>query len=223
MSERTAVRLRDALEQEIATGELEPGTRLDEVTLAERFGVSRTPIREALLELAGSGLVEHRPRRGAVVAQLSVARLFEMFEVMAELEGMCVRLAVRRMSDWEQAALREACEACAAAAEAGDTDAYYYENGRFHDVIYSACGNSFLTEEARRLHRRLKPYRRLQLRVNNRMMTSLSEHRGIVEAIEAGDHDAAETRLKAHIAVQGERFSDLVANLNRLEERAEAR
>jgi DNA-binding GntR family transcriptional regulator len=223
MSERTAVRLRDTIEQEIATGELPPGTRLDETVLAERFGVSRTPIREALLELAASGLVEHRPRRGAVVAQASPGRLFEMFEVMAELEGMCGRLATRRISDWQRKALSDACKACAKAAAGGDTDAYYYQNERFHYAIYSACGNSFLTEEAQRLHRRLKPYRRLQLRVHNRMLTSLAEHEAIVEAILAGDAEAAETLLKAHIVVQGERFSDLVANLSKLEEVAEAR
>mgnify|MGYP000607412333 CR=1 FL=1 len=222
MSERTAARLRDALEQDIATGELVPGTRLDEATLAERFGVSRTPIREALLELAGSGLVEHRPRRGAVVSRVDAGRLFEMFEVMAELEGMCGRLAARRMADWQRAALSEACSACEKAAASGDPDAYYYENERFHHVIYAACGNTFLADEARRLHRRLKPYRRLQLRVHNRMTTSLAEHKAIVDAILTGDPDAAEAQLKAHIAVQGERFGDLVANLNRLEESAAA-
>jgi len=223
MNERTASRLRDALEQDIATGELPPGTRLDETALAERFGVSRTPIREALLELAASGLVEHRPRRGAVVAQVSAGRLFEMFEVMAELEGMCGRLAARRIGDWQREALKDACAACARAAGSGDTDAYYYENERFHGIIYQSCGNSFLTEEAQRLHRRLKPYRRLQLRVHNRMMTSLAEHEGIVEAILDGDAGAAEERLKAHIVVQGERFGDLVANLSKLEDVATAR
>ncbi|MCT8974900.1 GntR family transcriptional regulator [Microbaculum marinisediminis] len=220
MSERTASRLRDTLEQDIATGALAPGTRLDETALAERFGVSRTPIREALLELAGSGLVEHRPRRGAVVARIGAGRLFEMFEVMAELEGMCGRLAARRITDRQRADLAEAGNACAEAAAGGDTDAYYYENEQFHYAIYAACGNGFLAEEARRLHRRLKPYRRLQLRVHDRMQTSLAEHEAIVAAILSGDPDRAERLLKAHVVVQGERFSDLVASLNRFEETA---
>ncbi|WP_436638102.1 GntR family transcriptional regulator [Microbaculum sp. FT89] len=220
MSERTASRLRDTLEQDIATGALAPGTRLDETALAERFGVSRTPIREALLELAGSGLVEHRPRRGAVVARIGAGRLFEMFEVMAELEGMCGRLAARRITDRQRADLADAGKACAEAASGGDTDAYYYENEQFHYAIYAACGNGFLAEEARRLHRRLKPYRRLQLRVHDRMKTSLAEHEAIVEAILSGDPDRAEALLKAHVVVQGERFSDLVASLNLFEETA---
>ena len=94
---RLSERLRESIEEEIATGKLLPGTRLDEVELATRFGVSRTPIREALRLLLGEGLVETRPQRGAVVAQVTPQRLIEMFEVMAELEAMCARLAARRI------------------------------------------------------------------------------------------------------------------------------
>src|SRR6476646_10247845 len=101
---RLADRLRESIEEEIATGTLIPGSRLDEAELAKRFNVSRTPIREALNLLLGEGLVEMRPHRGAVVARVSAERLIEMFEVMAELEAMCVQLATRRMSDEEFAA-----------------------------------------------------------------------------------------------------------------------
>lgn len=223
MKRRTASRLREALEQDIVTGRIAPGQKLDEVTLASRFGVSRTPIREALLELSMSGLVDLRPRRSAVVASLGPGRLFEMFEVMAELEGMCGRLAARRIRDDERKALADACDACARAAERGDTDDYYYENERFHHLIYEICGNAFLAEEAGKLHRRLKPYRRLQLKVRNRMHASLAEHQAIVDALCAGDSAAAEARLKAHITVQGERFSDLVASLPRVHDDGAAR
>ena len=89
---RMSDRLREAIEEEIATGKLLPGSRLDEAELAKRFNVSRTPIREALNLLLGEGLIEARPRRGAVVARVSPQRLIEMFEVMAELEVMCARL-----------------------------------------------------------------------------------------------------------------------------------
>ena len=93
---RLSERLRESIEEEIATGRLPPGSRLDEVDLAARFGVSRTPVREALNLLLGEGLIESGLRRGAVVAQITPQRLLEMFEVMAELEAMCARLAVRR-------------------------------------------------------------------------------------------------------------------------------
>src|SRR6478672_389437 len=109
---RLSDRLREAVEEEIATGKLLPGSRLDEVELAKRFNVSRTPIREALNLLLGEGLIEIRPRRGAVVARVSAERLIEMFEVMAELEAMCVQLATRRMSDGEFAAIESAHAAC---------------------------------------------------------------------------------------------------------------
>ena len=97
----------------------------------------------------------------------------------------------------------------------GDPDAYYYENERFHDCIYRASHNDFLARQARQLQTRLKPYRRLQLRVRNRAGRSLAEHREIVAAILAGDERAAEAAIKAHVAIQGERFTDFVASVGR--------
>ncbi|AXS42418.1 GntR family transcriptional regulator [Breoghania sp. L-A4] len=215
MSGRMADRLRDQLEQEIVTGVHAPGARLDEVKLAERFKVSRTPIREAFQQLSASGLLELKPRRGAFVRSAGINEIIEMFEVMAELEGMCGRLTARRISSEDLAALREAMEACESAFEGGDADAYYYENERFHHVIYRACGNSFLTGQAMTLHRRLKPYRRLQLRVRGRMRQSLVEHRQVVEAIAAEDAEAAQRALTDHVIIQGGGFNDLVAGLER--------
>ena len=205
--------IRDALEQEIVTGVHAAGARLDEQGLADRFGVSRTPVREAIGHLASAGLVEQLPNQGAFVRRIGLAELVEMFEVMAELEAMAGRLAARRRDAAGLAELRAALEDCEAAAMAGDTDGYYYENERFHHLIYDLCGNGFLAGEARRLHRRLKTYRRLQLRVGRRLDQSLAEHRQIVEAISAGDGEAAAGALQAHIAVQGERFGDFVASL----------
>lgn len=206
-------RLRDEIENEILTGRLPPGTRLDEVPLAARFGVSRTPIREALMQLSAAGLIEIRPRRGAIVTEIGAERLVEMFAVMAELESMAGRLAARRHTETDAAALRATLDACRAAALAGETDVYYYENEQFHHAIYAASYNGFLIEQCTGLHRRLKPYRRLQLRVGNRMVTSLAEHEAVVGAILARDGQAAADALRDHIAIQGERFGDLVASL----------
>ncbi len=206
-------RLRDEIENEILTGRLPPGTRLDEVPLAARFGVSRTPIREALMQLSAAGLIEIRPRRGAIVTEIGPERLVEMFAVMAELESMAGRLAARRHTEADATALCTTLDACRAAAGAGETDVYYYENERFHQTIYAASYNGFLIEQCTGLHRRLKPYRRLQLRVGNRMATSLAEHEAVVTAILARDSQAAADALRDHIAIQGERFGDLVASL----------
>lgn len=208
---KAADRLRDELENAIATGELRPGERLDEVSLAARYGVSRTPLREALNHLAASGFVEIRPHRGAFVVEVGPQRLAEMFETMSELEAACARHAVRRLTPEIEAEMVAAHEACRAAAEARDSDAYYYANERFHFALYSASGNSFLAEEARRLHRRLRVYRRLQLRAGNRLARSFAEHQAILDAIRAGDVELATAQARSHVAVQGERFGDFLA------------
>ena len=219
---RLSESLRETIEEEVATGKLLPGTHLDEIELAQRFGVSRTPIREALSLLAGEGLVEIRPRRGAVVAQVTPQRLVEMFEVMAELEAMCARLAARRMSDAELTALEAAHEACRAAAAGRDSDAYFYANELFHQAIYGAAHNSFLSEQAHSLQRKVRPYRRLQLRVRNRVQRSFEEHQAILDALKDGDAEKAVAAIRGHVVVQGERFADLVAGLAQLESRAQA-
>nr|WP_236617160.1 GntR family transcriptional regulator [Halomonas anticariensis] len=211
-----AQRLRDSLEDDIINGRRAPGERLDPETLGKEFQVSRTPIREAIQQLVASGLVTVSPKKGTFVAKVGVDQLIEMFEVMAELEGMCGRLAARRITAEELAALHEALERCEKAAKAGDTDEYYYENEGFHHCIYAASHNGFLANEARQLKQRLKPYRRLQLQVRHRMDTSLAEHREIVKAIEAGEAQAAEDALRQHVIIQGERFSDFVASVRTL-------
>ncbi|OJF91660.1 GntR family transcriptional regulator [Pararhizobium antarcticum] len=217
MSANTFHKLRDEIENGIVTGEFAPGERLDELQLATRFGVSRTPIREALMQLSAIGLIETRPRRGAVVVDPAPDRIYEMFEVMAELEGMAGALAARRHTEEDRLALLSAHEKCEAAEASEDTDRYYYDNELFHSAIYAASHSTFLEEQCMVLHKRLRPYRRLQLRVRNRMKVSLREHGDIVAAIVSGDADAARALLRGHVAVQGDRFGDLIANLGRRE------
>jgi len=215
MKRSNAQRLRDALEDDIINGRRAPGERLDPEALCRDFAVSRTPVREAIQQLVASRLVTVTPKRGTFVARVGLDQLIEMFEVMAELEGMCGRLAARRITDEELVALREALVRCETAADAGDTDEYYYENEGFHHAIYAASHNGFLAEEARQLKQRLKPYRRLQLQVRRRMGRSLDEHRDILVAIEQGDAERAERLLREHVLIQGERFSDFVSSVRR--------
>ena len=207
--------LRDLIEDEIVTGRLAPGERLDEVALSNRYGVSRTPVRQALHQLSALGLVDVKPRRGATVSAPDIPSVLQMFEVMAELEAMCGRLAARRLNAQERSAIAEALEGCRSAALNGDSDAYYYENEGFHQAIYIASGNNFLVEHVKILQRRMAPFRRLQLRVRDRLRTSLKEHEDIVAAIFSGEGEAASRLLRAHITIQGERFSDLLASLKR--------
>jgi DNA-binding GntR family transcriptional regulator len=208
--------LRDAIEEMIAVGKLAPGQHLDETALAANFGVSRTPIRETLIQLASMGLVVIRPRRGAVVAELGPQELLERFEVMSELEAVCARLAARRMTSAEQQAMLDAHSACKDAVDANDPDDYYIKNEAFHQAVYAGSHNQFLIEQARSLYRRLRPYRRLQLRVRNRVSNSYAEHEALVQAIVKGDGEQAAELAREHVMIQGQRFSDLMASLPQL-------
>jgi len=212
--EKRADALRDILEEEILMGLHRPGDRLEEPALAERFGVSRTPIREALLHLGAAGLIEHRPRRGTYVREIGPRRLVEMFEVMAALEALAAATAARRASREEIAGIARHHRDCAAAAAEAARDPYYYANERFHAAIRAASRNGFLIEQADALQKRLKPYRRAQLAARDRIRTSFAEHEAVLAAIEAGDAAAAGEAMRAHVAVQGERFADLIASLD---------
>ena len=215
MDTSTADRIAADLETAILEREFENGARLDESELSDRFGVSRTPVREALGRLARSGLVVQMPRRGTFVRHPGATELLEMFEVMAELEAACGRLAARRAGPADLSAIRAADAACGSAETRGEADAYYRENEVFHRAIYTASGNAFLASEAARLHRRLTPFRRMQLHLRGRLAESRGEHAAILVAIEAGDGERAADLLRAHVAVQGEKFHNLLVHLER--------
>ena len=216
MDRLPSAKIRDSLEQRIVEGELSNGKRLDETELSGFYGVSRTPVREALQRLAESGLAEHLPRRGTFVRSPSLSQLVEMFEVMAELECMAIRLAARRATSNDIDALEKDNETCRAAVAANDTKKYYEIKARLHGRIYEMSGNSFLANEARRLHDRLRPFRRLQLRVRGRMEESMAEHDIILAALRDGDADLAMETMKKHITIVGVRFNDLVSSFNRI-------
>ena len=135
-----------------------------------------------------------------------------MFEVMAELEAMAVRLAARRIPRGRDGA-HKAHKACVEAANGQDYDAYYYANEQFHFALYAASHQGFLIEQCKLMDRRLKPYRRLQLRVRQRVPASLAEHEAIMQAVLAFDGDSAAQRVREHVLVQGERFSELLASM----------
>ncbi len=212
MSTRIANNIRERLEQMILTGEFSAGERLDEVRLAEKFGVSRTPLREAFQGLAASGLVELLPRRGAFIRHPDFVEIVEMFEVMAEFEAMCGFRAARRINDAQLTAVLATIEACEKAIRQQDHDEYYRENQKFHHLLYEAGGNKFLAGEAAKLYKRLTPYRRMQLRVRGRLPQSMSEHHAIVAALRKGDAVLTAEILRQHVAIQGEKFTDFMAS-----------
>ncbi|MEH6797012.1 GntR family transcriptional regulator [Rhodococcoides navarretei] len=209
-------RVRDALENAVLDGHYRPGERLDPARLEEEFGCSRTPIREALQALERSGLVQIRPKQGTYVTELGISEVAERFEVMAELEGMAARLAAGRIERESLADLELALAECEEHAISGDADAYYYANARFHGIINDSCGNDYLRQQAYALKRVLQPYRRLQLRVPDRMRRSMAEHRIIADAIARGDAAAAEAAARDHVLVQVKEFSNLVRTWRQL-------
>ena len=187
-SRRTlADELRLALADDIVRGLLVPGAALDETELARRFGVSRTPVREAIRQLAASGLVEVRPHRGAVVARPSEERLLGMFEAMAELEALCAGLAAERMSPAERGALEAVHEELRALIQGGDPQRYHEVNEAFHAAIYAGTHNAYLAEMTHATRSRVQPFRRAQFRNLGRLAKSHVEHDRVVLAILRGD------------------------------------
>ncbi len=192
-------RIRTALADAIAGGSLTAGTALDEQELADRFGASRTPVREALRQLAFAGLVELRPRRGGVVARTTPERIAEMFETTAEIEAMCARLATYRITPLERSRLIDLHEDSAAMVAAGDVEAYDGFNRAFHETLYAATHNGFLAEQALAIRARLAAFRRTQLRQAHRIEASRAEHGAILAAMAEGDGEAAARRMRAHM------------------------
>jgi DNA-binding GntR family transcriptional regulator len=186
---------------EIVAGRLMPGTPLEELPLAAAHGVSRTPVREALRRLESSGLVETRPRRGAVVARPEPQRLRDIFAVMAELEALCAAAAARGMSPASRREMEALHRRMAAMVRAGDVSAYRAANVAFHQMLYAGAQNGYLAELAQDTRRRLAPFRAAQLEAPNRLLGSHEEHGAIVTAILRGDAEAAARGVRGHLAL----------------------
>jgi DNA-binding GntR family transcriptional regulator len=200
-----AEELRLQLADEIVRGALAPGSPLDETDIARRFNVSRTPVREALRQLAASGLVDARAHRGAVVARPSVERMTEMFEAMAELEALCAGLAAERMAPAERHGLEAIHEELRVLSYAGNPERFHEVNERFHNAIYAGSQNGYIAEITLATRVRVQPFRRAQFRNLGRLAKSHAEHDRVVVAIMRGDHVAAAAAMRAHIElVRGE-------------------
>lgn len=188
-----------ALEAEILLGQIGAGAKLDEAALARRFGVSRTPVREALQIVVARALAVRQPYKGVVVSDISPERIDQLFEAMGEIEALCGRFAAQRMTMEERAALLSQHEAMAQMARAGDAAAYEEANTRFHQLIYLGSHNEDFAEMAETMRMKLSPFRRSQLADAARIARSNAEHDLIVEAIIERDGQAAEKALRRHL------------------------
>lgn len=201
------------IEDEIVAGSLPPGTRLDEVQLAERYGLSRTPLREALAQLAAAGLVETRPRMGTFVTRLTIREIVEVISYTAEVEGIAAGWAARRMTAEERAGLVALHAGCERALGASDPDLFFDANRSFHRAIHDGAHNRYAQESAKSLGLRGAPYRRLQLRLPGQLAVSYREHDRVVRSILAEDGDEARVAMRDHVMIQGDRFMEFVSAL----------
>ena len=191
----------DQLAAEIIDSTLPPGTRLDEQSLADRFGVSRSPIRDALRQLAATRLVLYVPHRGFSVAAVDSNELKGLFESAGEVEALCARWCAMRSDAAERKHLQALHEKSARALRNRDVETYARLNDELHQLVYSASHNAVMAEIARNLRQRLSPFRsRVFFTAHERMRASHLEHSQLIEAILRQDGPAAAQAMQEHAA-----------------------
>lgn len=195
--------IRRQLADDILNGVLGPEPRFDEAELAERFAVSRTPIREALRQLAATGLIHLRPRRGAIVAPIDLQAVSEAYEAAAVLEGVTAGWAAMRSTLVETEELAALAATCRGLVESGDFETYAEANRNFHNKVAEMARNAVLTSAARVVRVRIAPYQRLQFQSETERRRSSDDHDRIVEAIVHQDPEAAEREMRGHILRAG--------------------
>ncbi len=189
----------ERLRQLIFAHQLPPGARVDEQSLAVHYGISRTPLREALKVLAAEGLVTLRPRRGCYVTEISDRDLDEILPLLAMLEGRCALEATRRAQPPDLAQLEAIHGELEHFAANNQIDHFFQANQEFHLRLHEMTGNRWLRQVIQDLRKVLKLTRLLSLSVEGRLEQSLSEHRAILAAIQAGDATTAEATMHDHI------------------------
>lgn len=187
------------LRQEILTGELKPGERLMEIHLANRLGVSRTPIREAIRMLELEGLVTMIPRRGAEVANITEKNLRDVLEVRRVLDALAVSLACEHITEEEKEQLRMACIAFAKATETKNVTTIARADVALHDIIIKAAGNDRLAQIVGNLGEQMYRYRFEYIKDESTHASLVEEHRIIYESIVRGDRQTAAEAVKMHI------------------------
>ncbi len=206
-------KIRATLEAEIASGQLLPGSRIEEQTLMDRFGVSRTPAREAVLQLTSAGLVSLVSRQGAVVSGISLSEYVAMLEVLMELEGLAAKLSARRMAIAQRHELEKAAQACEKAAKANDAAKYSEVNRLFHEIIYDGSRNEVLARQLRAMRARMRHPQTSMFDRPGRIRNSMAEHNGVLQAILSGDEEAAYRLMTGHISSGGNVYADAIATM----------
>ncbi|MGY2492779.1 GntR family transcriptional regulator [Cupriavidus sp. CP313] len=212
---KAAERIRLTIENGIRTGTLLPGTPINEAELMRRYAVSRTPLREAMLQLQAQELLTSHPRGGMSVTKISLKQLLALWELLAELEGLCARLACERMTDKEREELLQVQASAEPIVEANDLESWRDANLAFHEVLYTGCRNPFLREEIQRVRSRTGAYRQHAFAAIGKLRKSWEQHAEIADAVAKRDSAAAYDAMVRHLSpglgMQG--FASFVATL----------
>ena len=212
---RKAKLIATAIEARIIKRELKPGDRLRERLLAEEFGVSRTPVREAIRQLVETRLVTDNGRRGALVASLSISELLDAFLVVAELEGLAARQAAKRMRHEQIIKAFDANALCQKASEVKDTETFNAMNMVFHNLIIAGSHNAMLQSQLSTARTITFPYRHYVSSLPGYMAQSVEEHDALLKAISNSQGDAAYQLMRDHVRLQGEQIEDVIHHLER--------
>ncbi|MEM5436753.1 GntR family transcriptional regulator [Paraburkholderia diazotrophica] len=208
-----SVEIKALLESEIERGELVPGAALDERALAARFNVSRTPIREALQQLAAQQYVQIVPRQGVFVTKMTIPQLRDMLELLHELESVSARLAARRMNDAQRVELQRAIDEGVEALDQSDARRFARANAEFHEVICQACHNDYLADQIRSIRRLVSRYRPKLFLAPSRREKVIADHKRLAQALLSGDEVTAEEVMAQHSPGGDAGFSEFLATL----------
>lgn len=205
----------NTLRQSILTGELKPGERLMEIHLADKLGVSRTPIREAIRKLELEGLVTMIPRRGAEVAQITEKNLREVLEVRRALDALAVELACERISGEDLQRLKQACDHFEEETKRGNANQVARADVAFHDIILAASGNDKLVQMIGNFSQQMYRYRLEYVKDESHYEQLIAEHRRIYEAIRDQDPENGANAIKLHIDNQEKAVIRMIAERKR--------
>ena len=193
------------VERRILAGELAPGDKLIEATIAESLGISRGPVREAFRMLEEAGLVRQEKNRGVFVRHIPLDEALEIYDLRAMMDESVGRLLAEKITPEQLKAARAMVDAMERAVKAGDADSYHLLNLQFHDALVDFAGNRKLSVLYRRLINELSLFRRMNLAAVGALPTSAGEHRAILKAIAAGDAPAAGAAMRQHVLDSKER------------------
>ncbi|MBI5561897.1 MAG: GntR family transcriptional regulator [Deltaproteobacteria bacterium] len=191
-------RIVDFIKDSVINGRLKPGERVPEQEIAENFGISRTPIREAFRQLESEGFITVTPRKGAVVSPITDKDVSEFYEIKSLLEGYAARTACPKLAPKDLKRLEGLNVQMERAAERHDVKAFFNLDAQFHDTFLEACGNEKLRNLIYHLVQQFERFRITALALPGRMKNSAAQHAEIIEAFRKGDVGVVERLVRAN-------------------------